>query len=202
MFNFRQFLFGLLAGLASAGILVVISRRPVGRPVELRPPLEPLGLRVQVTGVVALPGVYALPPGSIVQDAVNAAGGALPDADLSGINLALPLADGMRIVIPLRSPAGPPNFQTPPDSSRPASSQPPVSDPGPTPSGGTVNINTATLEELETLPGIGPATAQKIVDYREANGPFLSVEDLIYVSGIGPATMDRLRPLITVDPGS
>jgi competence protein ComEA len=126
--------------------------------------------------------VYRLPLGSIVQDAVDAAGGPTADADLDRINLALQLEDQQHVYVARQGETDPP---------------PPVSGGGS--DGELVNINTASATELETLPGIGPVTAQHILDYREANGPFERVEDVQDVPGIGPATFEGMADLITVD---
>ena len=148
------------------------------------PTLSPI--RVHVAGAVRLPAVYELSPGSIVRDAVEAAGGPSPDADLDHINLALELCDQQQIYVPCQGETDAP---------------PPVS--GATQGSGgqastAVNINLAMAAELETLPRIGPAMAQRIIEYREANGPFASIEDIQNVPGIGPATYAGLKDLITV----
>ncbi|HUX77659.1 MAG TPA: ComEA family DNA-binding protein [Anaerolineae bacterium] len=150
------------------------------------PTLAPI--RVHVAGAVCQPAVYELPPGSIVQHAVDAAGGPSPDADLNGINLALELRDQQQVHVPCQGEANPP---------------PPVS--GGAPGGGgsagaLVDINAATAADLETLPRIGPTMAQRIIAYREANGSFAAIEDIQDVPGIGPATFEGLRDLITVGP--
>lgn len=182
---------GILIGLLLAGGLWLVARSPQGQPVALRPPPTPEPIVVHVIGAVARPGVYNLPTGSRVQDAVRAAGGLLAEADKEAINLAARLEDGEQLEVPYlpgMEPVGTPSssFQViPGDSGAPSSS--------------LININTATLEELDTLPGIGPTTAQKIIDYREQHGPFARIEDIMNVSGIGPATFERIQDLITVE---
>jgi competence protein ComEA len=138
---------------------------------------------VHVAGAVASPGVQRLAPGSRVIDAVEAAGGPLPDADLARVNLAAPLADGQQVYVPL-----------------PGEEPPVVAGPGGggTAGGGLVNVNTATGPELETLPGVGPSTAAAIIAHRDANGPFTSVDQLIDVRGIGEAKLAALRDLVSV----
>jgi competence protein ComEA len=172
---------GLLLGLLAAGILHLISSRPRGSPVSLRPLPTPSPIRVHVVGAVIEPGLYTLAPDSIVKDAIQAAGGAQPDADLKTINLAAPLLDGQQIHIGSIQ-----EISTTSDTSASSISSPSTK----------MNINTATAPELENLPGIGPSLAQKIVDHRQAHGPFLSIEDLTTVSGIGPAKLEQIKDLI------
>ena len=124
---------------------------------------------VHVAGAVAEPGVYRMPAGSRVTDAVQRAGGATGGAAPDGINLAAPLSDGQQVVVPGRS-TGAAAGET-----------------------GPISLGTATVEELDTIEGIGPVTAQNIVDHREEEGGLSSVEELDEISGIGPATMDALR---------
>lgn len=150
---------------------------------------------VHVTGAVASPGVVELPAGSRVDDAVSAAGGATADADLAAVNLARPAVDGEQIHVPVPgeepvvAPPGPQPGGTTPSGSGTATG---------TAAGGAVDINTADAAALDTLPGVGPAIAQRIVEHREANGPFRSVDDLQDVPGIGPATLEKIRAKATV----
>jgi competence protein ComEA len=130
------------------------------------------------------PGVYLLPADSIILHAVEAAGGAKEGAVLDAINLAASLEEGQQIYVPSVD-----ETQT----ISPMVLSNPESD-----TGEKVNINEASAPELERLPGIGPSLAQKIVDYRITNGPFLSVEDLLKVSGIGPAKLEQIRGSITL----
>jgi competence protein ComEA len=147
------------------------------------PSPSPAPLLVHVAGRVRHPGVYQLHQGDRVIDAIQAAGGTLRGADLRSINLAAPLTDGEQVVV-LRKGAG--SVAVPAGSgSAGAGSQ-------------LVNLNTATLDQLEALPGIGPVLAQRILDYREQHGPFTSIDDLSNVSGIGDAHMEDLRALVTV----
>jgi competence protein ComEA len=143
---------------------------------------EPAPVRmlvVHVVGAVRAPGLYELSEGSRIDDAISKAGGAKPRAALELVNLAAPVADGQQVVVPVRTAEG----------AGPSGSS------GSAP-GGKVHLNSATLEELDALPGIGPITAQKILDYRAANGAFRSVDELDAVPGIGPARMAELEPLV------
>jgi competence protein ComEA len=178
-------LIGVIAGFLLAGALLVISRSPAGAPISLLPAPTKAPLVVQVLGAVPRPGVYEFPEGSRVRDAIDAAGGLLTDADVSAMNLAAPLQDGQQLEIPLTGGA----VGTPPPEA-PATQAPNAGD--------LVNINTATLDQLDALPGIGPTTAQKIIDYRNLHGPFQKIEDIMNVSGIGPATFDKLKSLISI----
>jgi competence protein ComEA len=150
----------------------------------LPPAPTPAPIRVHVSGAVRQPDVYELPAGSIVKDAVEAAGGPIDNADLDGVNLAVELRDQQQVYVPRQG-------ETVPMS-------PALVGGGAV--SGPVNINTATAAELDTLPGIGPSTAQKIVDYREANGSFQTIEDIMDVPTIGEAKFEGIKDLITVGP--
>lgn len=151
--------------------------------------------RVYVSGAVSKPAVYELAPGSIIDDAVRAAGGFAPDADSAAINLAQPAADGMQVHVPVVGEVE----ETPPPVSVPAADVPSVRMGGVT-VGGLININLANQADLEMLPGIGPATAGKIIAHREANGPFADIESIMDVPGIGEGKFEAIRELITVGP--
>jgi competence protein ComEA len=169
-------LFQLLRPARPPGVLDSLTPAPSPEPTSTARPL-----RVYVSGAVRNPDVYTLAPDSIVKDAIEAAGGASGSADLDRINLASPVADGQHVYVPELGEENPPV-------------QPPANQPDP---GGIVDINTAAPAALEALPGIGPALAQRIVDYREENGPFAQPEDVMNVSGIGPATFEKLEGHIT-----
>ena len=146
-------------------------------------------IQVFVNGEVAVPDVYVLPPGSRVKQAVEAAGGFTKKANSAVVNLAQPLVDGVHIYVPeiIESTEVPQQvITTPPVRSH----------------GGVgrllININTADMEELDKLPGVGPAIAQKIIDYRTANGSFATIEAILEVSGIGEAKFQQIRDLITI----
>lgn len=143
---------------------------------------------VHVAGAVFTPGVYRLPVGSRVTDAVNAAGGGLSTASLDSLNLARILADGEQVYVQTAEEVG--------SGGSPAAGEGAAGTAAGTQSGGRVNINHASAAELEALPGIGPATAQKIVDDRAANGPFAAPEDLMRVPGIGEKKFESLRDYV------
>ena len=189
MQNLKSILYmasGILFGLFLAALIWVVARNPSGEAVILRPVPTEKPIIVYITGAVPRAGVYALPQGARVQDAISAAGGFLAEAEKSQINLAALLEDGEKLDIPFLEGASP-ILATPGATVEAATTE-------------LININTASAAELETLPGIGPTTAQKIIDYREQNGPFVNAEDIINVSGIGPGTYERIKDLITVGP--
>jgi competence protein ComEA len=155
---------------------------PPAFPVAAAPPAPAPRLVVDVAGAVRRPGLYRLQKGARIADAVARAGGATAKAALDGVNLAAPLADGEQVVVPERAPG--------------VSSGAAPAAPGGPGAAGPVSLSTATAEQLDALPGIGPVTAQKIVDYRSEHGSFHSVDELDAVSGIGPAKLDQLRELV------
>ena len=174
------------------GVLIFLHRPPQPEITITSPPstATPLPsptscpLRVYVSGAVAQPDVYELPAGSIVKDAIEAAGGATSEADLDRINLALSVADGQHIYVP-RQGEEIPLISQPTKPSVTTSSK----------AGGQININTASQSEIETLPGIGPSKAQGIIE----NRPYGSIEEIKKVPGIGEATFQKLKDLITVE---
>jgi competence protein ComEA len=183
----------LLAALAGGAVLLFAAGKLLGgagSQAALAPPAAPpaetatvqaQAFVVDVVGAVRRPGLYRLGGGARIADAVRRAGGATAKADLALINLAAPLADGQQIVVPRRGAAT-------------AAGGSAAAVPG-TPAG-PVHLNTATLEQLDSLPGVGPVTAQKILDYRTKHGSFSSVDELDAVPGIGPARMDQLKDLV------
>jgi competence protein ComEA len=183
-----------VAGLASYATSASASPRPYATP-------TPQEIVVYVCGAVHRPGVYHLAPGARIADLLSAAGGAAARAELQAVNLAAKLVDGQQVVVPVRgatavAAAGAPSTAggstTAGDSTAAADSS------GSAGATAPVNLNTASAAELDALPGVGPATAQKIIDYRTANGGFKSVDDLKNVSGIGDAKFATLQPLVTV----
>jgi len=181
----------LVAVLGGAGLwyarslpkpVTIAESGPGAAQAEISPTSSPALLIVDVAGAVRKPGVYEFAEGERVVDAIERAGGPMPKADLSLLNLAAMLVDGTQILVPKTGPpvGGAPGGAAPGSSS------------------GLVNINTASATELETLSGIGEVLAGTIVEYREQNGPFVSVDDLLDVSGIGPATLEEIRDKVTV----
>lgn len=178
-----------------AGMVSLLIRWKPAAPIVVGPPLPtatpepsatPAPIRVYVSGAVNSADVYVLAPDAIARDALAAAGGATSDADLDRVNLAQPLHDGEHIHVPRIG-------ETPtaaPDGSA-ADAEPVLT--------GLVNINVATQEELELLPGIGPVIAQRIVEYRETYGPFSTIEAIQNVPGIGPAKFEDIRDWITTE---
>ncbi len=156
---------------------------------------------MSVVGLVHKPGLVTLSPGARIADAVTAAGGALDGADLMGLNMARRVADGEQIIVGIAAPPGEPTAMGSSINSGPAPrrrrTRPPASGSAPAP-GGLVDLNTATVDQLDTLPGVGPVTAAAIVAWRDANGRFTSVDQLGDVDGIGPARLEKLRELVHV----
>ncbi|MFM9034298.1 MAG: ComEA family DNA-binding protein, partial [Mycobacterium sp.] len=150
---------------------------------------------VSVVGLVGQPGLVTLTPGARVADAVSAAGGPLHGADTIGLNLARRLADGEQIVVGIAAPAGRPPVL---GSSAGPAAEVPVAPAAPAKPVGPIDLNTATAEQLDALPGVGPVTASAIVAWRTANGRFSAVDQLAEIDGIGPARLEKLRPLVRV----
>ena len=174
----------LVLAAAALALLVVAGRTLAGAGAAAEQPAQPLvaespaatpRLVVHVAGAVRRPGLYRLAEGNRVADAVARAGGATAPADTAAINLAAPLADGMQVLVPRRLPGGA----------------------GSGAAGGRVSLSSATAADLDELPGIGPVTAQKILDYRAEHGGFRSVDDLDAIPGIGPARIEQLRDVVS-----
>lgn len=163
-----------IAAVVAGGAALIVLRRPHS-PVRIIEPPPVSEIVVQVDGEVRQPGVYRLPAGSRVADALRLAGGTRFSADSGSLNVARLLRDGERITVPPRGHT-------------------------PTPGGSAaVNINAATAQELEALPGIGPVLAGRIIAYRARHGPFRRLEDLLQVQGIGPGLLRRLRDAVRFD---
>jgi competence protein ComEA len=189
MKNIFNVIIGILIGLVMAGVLYLTVRTPAGEPVTLLPTPTPEPIIVYVTGAVKRPGVYKLPHDSRLVDAIQQAGGFLTEADLSQINLANKVTDGEQIIVPGSNEVPTPQL-TIGGSGLLFTPTPPAGHP--------LNLNTASAEELDALPGIGPTAAQKIVEYRQANGLFTQLEDLLKVPGIGPSILEQIRGLVTL----
>lgn len=227
MFNFTRYQLiaaFIIVGFTLAGTVVLVARSGVlsqGGQVKFVEPgaqngetvavstdrEQPTTIRVHVAGKVEKPGVYDLEPGSRVMDAVEAAGGALADSDLASINLAEKLLDGQQVYVAAKGEIPPPRRSVVRGAGtrlagKAAGSRKPRESTGPekltTPGEGTVNINTAGSDELQRLPGIGPAMAQRILDYRNEQGRFQSVEELVEVRGIGSKTLEKMRPFVSL----
>lgn len=187
----RRQLFGAAAAVS---ILLVLLVRHLGGSGSAAPVVTPLPARarparpaaakllvIDVAGAVRRPGLYRLRAGSRIDDAIAAAGGVTGKAQLDAVNLAAPIADGEQVVVPRRGAAGAPAATPPAAGSSPAA---------------PLDLNTATAEQLDSLPGIGPVTAQKILDYRQEHGAFHSLAELEGVPGIGPGRLSQLKGLV------
>jgi competence protein ComEA len=174
---------GLLIGILAVGIFDLLTAKPRGEPIRLLSPPTLAPIRVHVAGAVSEPGVYLLPPDSILQDAIEAAGGLLPEATPHSMNLAAPVSDGQFIYL-----SSPEDEISIPETTFSYTSTP----------SSKINVNTAETPVLESLPGIGPSLASKIVEYRQQHGPFTCIEDLLNVSGIGPAKLEQIEDFIIV----
>lgn len=185
--NLRLIVFGIAVGLSAAALIILLNQKRTATPIKLLPPPPtetPQPIRVYVTGAVKNPGVYELPAGSIVQEALKSAGGLIDNAPPDKINLAAKLNDGQQLTIGDTATTVQPNtLPSPSTVNNPAT---------------LININTASLDELQKLPRVGVALAQRIIDYRTKNGPFKQLEELKNVSGIGDATYNGLATLITL----
>jgi len=186
-----------LSGRVQPADIIIQPPAPTAQP---EPTATPGPLRVFVNGAVAAPAVYEMSPGSIVQQAIEQAGGFTAEADTAVVNLALPLQDGMQIYVPTVSEMT--------EQRQAVISSPTVrtdeieldlgGDTAVATDGEIVNINTADVAQLDTLPGIGPSTAEKIVEYRDTIGPFATIDEIMSVSGIGPAKFEQIQSFITV----
>jgi len=188
MKSLRGIAFGVVCGFLGVGLLLLATNQPRGEPIQLSPPPTPAPIIVHVTGAVINPGVYSLPSGSRVKDAIDKSGGLLNDADTTLINLAMLVEDGMQVWVPFQLEEVM-DFNNPAVLEYESSPGQPVD---------KININTATQIELESLFGIGPVIAKAVIQYRLENGPFKEIEEIQEVSGIGPVTFERIKPFITV----
>ncbi len=184
MKGWQHNLLGIFFGLVISGVLLLIIRAPSGDSIELLPPPTPAPIMVHITGSISAPGVYSLQPGSRVVDIINLAGGFTEEANQTSINLAEKLRDGQKIHILSI------------DSEGIIAEKEVISTFS---EGSLLNINTATVEELDKLPGIGEAKAQDIIAYREKHGDFLIIEDIMNVPGIGTSLFEKIMPYIIAD---
>jgi len=205
----RRLISAVVSGVVAIVVLWLILR-PTEAPIEASIPLVtlpvssttsvPTYVTVHVAGAVKSPGVYRLALMARIVDAVNAAGGPTSDADLERINLAQVLVDTEQVFIPGRAARSVTPTVAP--RHRPTTTIATPNTPGqqgtPQAHSSLIHLNTATDSELDVLPGVGPATAKAIVDYRTTQGKFSRVEDLLNVPGIGPAKLAALRDLVTV----
>jgi competence protein ComEA len=174
---------GILIGLLAGALVLVVSSEPRGEAIKLVPPVTPSEILIYISGAINNPGVYRLAPDSRVEQAVEVAGGLSVDADTSHANLAARISDGDQVYIPKIGDAVNSAGEV---AGNPLPSQ-------------KVNINTATLEELDGIPGIGTVKAQSIITYRESHGVYISLDDLLNVPGIGPALLEQIKPYITIE---
>lgn len=203
-------------------LVVALFQRSTRPEIVIDDPLQSTTIIVAIAGAVATPGTYELPGDSHVQHALDAAGGLRPDADLAAVNPAVRLQDGQQIIVPAigaetakpevavaaatSAPQGvlTPSINTTASGESVATTSPPSDEPAGTGSGesglATIDVNTASADELDQLPGIGPVKAAAIVAYREEHGPFRRVDDLAAVDGISDTMVAELSPYIRADP--
>lgn len=217
MKNYRSYAIGLLALLTGSLVVaaaVLLVRGDNNPPIQILPPSsesaaaaagssgpatssslsDALDFKVYISGAVRSPGVYALQPGNRLAEALDAAGGATAGADLTAVNLALRVRDEGYYYIPEVGET-PPAVASPLDGAGQGASSVLSSSPGT--GQGLLDLNTASKEGLEALPGIGPVRAQAIIDHREQNGPFTSVTGIMDVAGIGMVTYEKIQDLVT-----
>jgi competence protein ComEA len=174
-----------MIGLLSAGLVLLIARPPQGEPVIILPTKTESTIVIYLTGAIIHPGVYELPPGSRLENAISAAGGFSEKANISSVNLASEIKDGQSFYI-----------RTVDEEDTGISKD----EQGIINTEGLIDINTATSEQLQQLPGIGPTKAEAIMEFRETNGPFQTLNDLLLVPGIGESTLAQIMNFITLNP--
>jgi competence protein ComEA len=203
--EFTNILIGVLIGICLGIGGATLARQTRPAPIVIIPPAPtstpaptptPAPIQVFVNGAVAKPDIYELPPESNVKKAIAAAGGFTENANTVVVNLAQPLSHGYQVYVPTIAES---TIQSPPIVSKPEGLTTQSYANSGTETNGLVNINIATLDDLDTLPGIGPSIAQKIIDYRDANGSFPNAEAIMNVSGIGEAKYNQIKDLITTE---
>ena len=190
MKTWQQILLGFFLGIISVGVIALAVVPPRGQPIQLLPAPTQQPITVYVTGCVNSPGLYQLSNGSRVINAMEIADGNCPSANLEGINLAARLVDGMQVDIP---------FEGNQSTTHPVVNKNNPSEKDNRIQEGSININTASWEVIETLPGIGPEKAKQIVQYRQEIGQFLTLEDLLNVPGIGTTIFNQIKPFLTLE---
>lgn len=176
----QYILFGLLCGFLFSALILFISTRSIGSPLKLMPAPTPTPITVYIIGSINTPGVYKLPQGSRLQDLITSAGGLSSDADPEAINLAKTLDDEEKIIVPARA-SGQKQSDTVESNGFP------------------ININTASKEELMLLPSIGETRADEIIAYREKQGSFTNIDQIMNVPGIGTDTYQKIQELIITE---
>lgn len=189
MKEWQKVLFSFILGLLAAGVIYLVAVPPKGTPLVLNPPPTACPIKIHISGEVLSPGLYDLPQNSRVLDAVELAGGLSSEADENAVNLAEKVYDGEKIIIPSIK-----EFSQNTSEINPTQ---PLSTVGEEVTSELIDINHATNDQLQQLPGIGPALANEIINYRTANGPFYKIEDITKVSGIGPKTFEKFKSMIT-----
>lgn len=198
---------GLLCGIIVTAVALTLTGQAMPAPIEiLPPPATPLPsptptppqIRVDISGAVGRPGVYTLPQNAVLDDLLQAAGGlTFNDADTQ-INRALPLAHGVHVII-VDEPAPAATATTAGAVDGSVQITPQAATEGVEEPGAAVNLNTASVAELDSLPGVGPSTAEAIIAYREDAGPFTTIDEVMNVPGIGPAKFEQMAPFLTLD---
>ncbi len=193
----------VVVAFVALGLVTQLSRRPVLQ-VSSPAPSGPAPIKVHVVGAVLSPGVYQLAADARVEDGLAAAGGPAPAADVAALNLALPLRDGQQLVVPAVGQRPTPHATT---TLSAAQASPAATAPSGTStldatarpnSQAKLDLNSANLQQLDTLPGIGPVTGQRILDYRNKNGRIVAVEELLEAKLVNRSTYDRIKDLVEV----
>jgi competence protein ComEA len=194
MKDWKGILFGTFLGLAFSAVFVMVALPPRGEPIAIPPTATPSPIIVYVSGAVNSPGLVSITPDDRVSNAIDKAGGFTSDADQTTINMAAKLNDGDKIFVPSKSEQA---TKAAVDATLATMGTKSKNTETPVPSY-PININTASQQELENLPNIGPSKAADIIEYRNLHGPFLKIDDIQNVPNIGPTIFDKIRDLITI----